>query len=355
MSTAGGNKLAVVLLNEEGDQLNASSIAQGQPGGRAAADELHRIARAEVASAGGGTGEAVVHLVTCTYAGSSSTKVAAQDKWLSGFGSSGQLCHLSLPLDDGRGAAGWILQLLTLYLPLAASAAPAAKITLVETVTVAPGVHDLVQSGLLKITSAFKGLFGEMSAAGSDDFQVEWTGVEELEKELAELSVEPEALVAECRPVSPPQQAHATIHPVSRPANTLFVARKRQTLFATDKLPPYPTTAFKCRIMRFDPDERPCNHFWLTANGCAHQGCTYRHDTPFTLEEFKAYRLWVKTTMCPDMSKLGYCRLDDAECPQGHRCPFTFEDCPHRQRGQCFYEEADLPHSEPATFGFRRW
>ncbi|GAA5856814.1 hypothetical protein JCM9279_002026 [Rhodotorula babjevae] len=400
MASSGGSRLTVLLLNEEGDQFNASSVAQGHLGGRAAADELHAVARAQVASAGGGTGEAVVHLVTCAYAGSSSTKVAAQDQWLSGFGSSSQLCHLSLPLDDGRGASGRILQLLTLYLPLASVStiflgslhtdylAPylegmpprlRAKITLVETVTLAPGIKDLVDSGLLKMTSAFKGLFGETD--GADELKVDWTGVEELEKQLAELEVDPEAPSSSSMPepgfVSAPTSPArpATLEPpvvaerrpvlstrppvgdapqdVPAPAGRLFVARKRQTLFAADRLPPYPTKAFKFRTFRWDPDNRPCNVFWLSSKGCAHEGRTYRHDTPFTLEEFKVYRLWVKSTVCFGMQRYGSCELDDAECPQGHRCPFTLEDCPLVRRGQCFYKQAGLPHSEPADGG--RW
>ncbi|GAA5916839.1 hypothetical protein JCM8208_006999 [Rhodotorula glutinis] len=382
MAGAGGNKLAVVLLNEEGDRFNASSIAQGQLGGRAAADELHRIARAEVASAGGGTGEAVVHLVTCTYAGSSSTKVAAQDQWLSGFGSSGQLCHLSLPLDDGRGAAGRILQLLTLYLPLASVStiflgsihtdylAPylegmpprlRAKITLVETVTVAPGVQDLVQSGLLKITSAFKGLFGEMdSAAGSDDVKVDWMGVEELEAQLAELDNEPQLLSrqqtqAAPRPAPTPAQAQAYLakKAPSAAAPKRYHAPQKQDLFPVDELPPYPTRAYKCRIFRFPPDKRPCNLYWLSPNGCPHAHCDYDHDTPFSLDDFKQYRLYVKASPCPDMAKLGRCKYDADECVLGHRCQHTLKDCPHVRKGLCHYEKAGLPHSEPAKEG--RW
>ncbi|GAA5856812.1 hypothetical protein JCM9279_002025 [Rhodotorula babjevae] len=415
MAAAGGNKLTVLLLNEEGDRFNASSIAQGHQGGRAAADELHRIARAEVSSAGGGTGEAVVHLVTCAYAGSSSTKVAAQDQWLSGFGSSGQLCHLSLPLDDGRGAAGRILQLLTLYLPLASVStiflgslhtdylAPylegmpprlRAKITLVETVTLAPGIKDLVDSGLLKMTSAFKGLFGEMAAA--DDVKVDWMGVEELEKQLAELEVEGDipsfssALEAVVNPApappSPPRLATPeppVVAPppvvgappvVAAPRRTLtkeqaqaYLAKKapsaappkryhapqKQDRFPVDDLPPYPTKAFRCRIFRFPPDQRPCNLYWLSPNGCPHAHCDYDHETPFSLEDFQQYRLYVKASPCPDMAKLGRCKYDDAECVLGHRCQHTLKDCPHVRKGACHYEKAGLPHSEPAAGG--RW
>lgn len=78
-----------------------------------------------------------------------------------------------------------------------------AKITLVETVTLAPGIKDLVDSGLLNTTSAFKGLFGEMGApAGTDEVKVDWMGVEELEAQLAELDVETEIPVRALSPRS---------------------------------------------------------------------------------------------------------------------------------------------------------
>jgi len=128
----------------------------------------------------------------------------------------------------------------------------------------------------------------------------------------------------------------------------LLVAPQKQARFPTDKLPPYPTKSFKCRNFRFDPDKRPCNLFWLSPDGCPHADCTYSHDTPFTFDEFKAYRLWVKTTICPDMQRRKRCKLSDAECSHGHRCPHALKDCPHVRKGKCHYEQAKMPHSEPA-------
>ena len=93
---------------------------------------------------------------------------------------------------------------------------------------------------------------------------------------------------------------------------------------------------------------RPGQAPWLSPDGCPHADCTYSHDTPFTFDEFKAYRLWVKTTICPDMQRRKRCKLSDAECSHGHRCPHALKDCPHVRKGKCHYEQAKMPHSEPA-------
>lgn len=76
-----------------------------------------------------------------------------------------------------------------------------AKITLVETVTIAPGVRELVEAGLLKVTGAFKDLFGEMDE-GLHQPTVDRMGVEELEAKLESTTLAPQTPVR-CLPRCP--------------------------------------------------------------------------------------------------------------------------------------------------------
>ncbi|BGP42134.1 hypothetical protein JCM10449v2_006137 [Rhodotorula kratochvilovae] len=427
----GGAKLAVVLLNAEGDQFNASSIAQGEAGGRAAAEELHRLARQEVAASGDGGGEAVVHLVTRSKEGLPFVGGAAHERWLAGFASAPKLCHISLPLDDSRGGAGRILQLLTLYLPLASIStifigslhtnylAPyleglpprlRSKICLLETVTVAPDVHMLVVEGLFRTTKVFKSLFGEMD--GGDEV-FDFLDVKELKTQLQEVNLTPsvprsdpvaapapartpfpapapveppstgaprstlaDAIVAPldvsqsipplppvqqelqgaATPKPPPTPRKEQNKPVYDPASKTVVrptGLTKQDRFPVDSLPAYPQYAFKHRLFRFPIDRRPCNHFWLGKDGCGFADtCSYSHTHPFTLEEFKDYRLFVKSTPCQDLVKRGRCKMGE-DCVHGHRCPHTERDCLHLEKGMCHYARAGLPHSEPAPRGRR--
>lgn len=124
--------------------------------------------------------------------------------------------------------------------------------------------------------------------------------------------------------------------------------RHKQTLFPAEVIPPYPSKAFTPRLFRFnDPKNRPCNLFWIQPSGCPFEQCSYSHSHPFTLDEYLDYRLFVKSTPCPDMIKHGRCKAGDA-CVQGHRCPYTERECPHNRKGMCHYKIAGLPHSDPA-------
>lgn len=124
--------------------------------------------------------------------------------------------------------------------------------------------------------------------------------------------------------------------------------RHKQSLFPAEVIPPYPSKAFTPRLFRFnDPKNRPCNLFWIQSSGCPFEQCSYSHSHPFTLDEYLDYRLFVKSTPCPDMIKHGRCKAGDA-CVQGHRCPYTERECPHNRKGMCHYKIAGLPHSDPA-------
>ncbi|GAA6007242.1 uncharacterized protein JCM10292_003953 [Rhodotorula paludigena] len=180
-------KLAVVLLNAEGDQFNASLVAQGKEGGKAAATELHRLTKEELLGENGG--ETLIQLVAPSRDGSFVAGDATFDRFLAGFASAPELCQISLPLEDSRGSFGRVLQLLMLNLPLASVStiflgslhtdylAPyldglpprlRSKICLLKTVTVAPAFRQLVDDGLFRMSDALEGVFGEVGEATYD-------------------------------------------------------------------------------------------------------------------------------------------------------------------------------------------
>ncbi|GAA6031617.1 hypothetical protein JCM8097_006551 [Rhodosporidiobolus ruineniae] len=175
--------LAIALLHAEGDQFNASIVQEGEKGGRTAAREVHRLLKREIE---GGADLVVYHVAD--HGGCSFGNSSAFASFLRGFSSADEPSFLAAPTEGPGGSVNRITQLLFLNLPLTSishiflgslhtnllatylEGVPTqlcGKITLLETVTIAPRVRSLVTEGHFRSTRALQGLFGELGGLES--------------------------------------------------------------------------------------------------------------------------------------------------------------------------------------------
>jgi len=121
------------------------------------------------------------------------------------------------------------------------------------------------------------------------------------------------------------------------PANVETITKTPQGLVSS--LP-----AFQTPFLSFRSNTQPCKRHYCSPTGCPQtaQSCRFSHNFPFTAKERDLFPLWVKSTVCMDASR-GKCKKGDANCIQGHRCPFTIKGCPWGTT--CKFKEKGMPHS----------
>ncbi|GAA5847219.1 hypothetical protein JCM5353_007799 [Sporobolomyces roseus] len=193
------NTVAVVLLNAEGDQFNASLIADGQSGGQIASMLLYDRIKASLIKRNM-TSSILVYFVADRLQSVS----LPREKWeafLTGFGKTKNPCFVIDPLDSSSSLRITrlsslslcshsrlltdfpLIELLDLFLPLSSTATvylgsldtsklypylitlpplKKNKVTLLSTITVAPCYRGLEEKGWIKIDRGVEGLFGEL-------------------------------------------------------------------------------------------------------------------------------------------------------------------------------------------------
>ncbi|GAA5826639.1 hypothetical protein JCM5353_004999 [Sporobolomyces roseus] len=117
-------------------------------------------------------------------------------------------------------------------------------------------------------------------------------------------------------------------------------ARLRE-LESIGEVSPYP--AWRPPRITFD-EPHPCINQYLSKDKCTDRNCPYSHDYPFTEEEKRLYRPFIKSMICTKFLH-GQCKKGE-DCLKGHRCPYTVKGCIFKEK--CYYKTQGLPHSSPS-------
>ncbi|GAA5857432.1 hypothetical protein JCM5353_004519 [Sporobolomyces roseus] len=198
------DSLSVVLLNAEGDQFNASLIADGEQGGQQASIHLYHRVKASLARSGIPTSSSLVVYLVADRKKSLSIPQSRVTSFLTGFASTENNCYVVEPIPS----ASRIKQLLDLYLPLSSTSSILLaslhnndlypyllslpidlklKITFLSTVTIAPSYRHLSNEGWFKTSREFEDLFGGLL---SPDVAARIWDIGQLEKEAETIEIE---------------------------------------------------------------------------------------------------------------------------------------------------------------------
>ncbi|GAA5885682.1 hypothetical protein JCM16303_003112 [Sporobolomyces ruberrimus] len=174
------DSVSVVLLNAEGDQFNASFVADGKAGGERASECFYTLAKDRLVKREGQETNLVVYLVA-DRASDSAIPEKRIEAFYEGFASAGKLSFVVEPIDSSPSCR--IEQILDLYLPLESTSSILLgslhdnslysyviglppqhknKLTLISTINVAPCYRQLVNEGWFKASTEFESLFGEL-------------------------------------------------------------------------------------------------------------------------------------------------------------------------------------------------
>ncbi|GAA6015006.1 hypothetical protein JCM10207_008701 [Rhodosporidiobolus poonsookiae] len=324
--------IAVVLLSADGDKFPQGLIDQGETAGKEYSRQLHTIVRREVLP----EVKVLVYLVGNMDGKAALGKSGLTDAFLRGFVSSSELSFVASPFNGPAGFSGRMQELLLTFLSLVSTSH-----------LFLGGQHNVqLRHNLRHVPPEFsdKLFFVRTGELALD--------IEELGQpfDLKVLDLSPQIFdVPETPP--PPQVKPEVVDEVTTepPPELVAVAVKPRRRQATGPRPlptppPIPPAVpFKVPWANFPPNNRPCNAYYLSANGCrTGDNCTFRHDMRFTAEEWEAYPYFVKSKPCPNIRKYGRCNYGD-ECYNGHRCAYTESACPWQE--QCHFTLAGLPHS----------
>ncbi|GAA5906858.1 uncharacterized protein JCM6883_005710 [Sporobolomyces salmoneus] len=175
------DSLSVLILNAEGDQFNASFIADGKRGGIQASTQLYRLAKERLFRQEGINDSPLIVYLVADRKKSFTFPDKRIEAFYDGFGSTDdcsfvvegiesspfqrvtQLLDLYLPLESTTSILLGSLHTNQLY-PYIISLPPRQKnkITLLSTVSVAPCYRQLVAEGWFKTSTEFENLFGEL-------------------------------------------------------------------------------------------------------------------------------------------------------------------------------------------------
>ncbi|GAA6062542.1 hypothetical protein JCM10212_004308 [Sporobolomyces blumeae] len=414
-------RLAVLVLDAEGDRFNACYTSEGELGGRQAAELVCLLTDEMLKEA---TSDDNVKLAVYLV----STDSTASSDFLRGFASTPNNCVVvQAEADD---ATARIAQLVDLYLPLesvafvlvgslnsdalfssisALSPTRRSKVVLVSTIDVAPAWRNLAKQGQVQTWRGIEDLFGgttppfafgiergqpelytlTVSDAGDISLGLSSLTLSEAGEAQGQSRQKSDSDDSSDWQVASPRSAKPVTSPASpsspgaspsesgsspRMGATSGAARRRDRryrsgrretgrrekspetevaqadppLISTPKGPVSPLPAWDPPVLGLRVKPPPCLHHYLSVSGCYRPPgtCPYSHAYPFSSDERRDYRKYIKSILCVQLQHNERCTLGE-QCLMGHRCPYTFRGCPYGAR--CFYRLKGLPHSSTPT------